>query len=163
MKELRKRTGLTQKAFSEKYNIPLQTIKQWESNVNSSSYRKPPEYVKHLLARLVAIDFPANVNVKEPASNDPLVMGARDSAGNMKLWFRYLRKEFENGKCRITEDRLESLLNSSALTNTQKVVLKFATKEGSPTNLYVASLNQPMKSNLLEELRRKYGNDSQRI
>ena len=81
----------------------------------------------------------------------------------MKLWFRYLRKEFENGKCRITEDRLESLLNSSALTNTQKVVLKFATKEGSPTNLYVASLNQPMKSNLLEELRRKYGNDSQRI
>ena len=45
VKEIRKKTGLSQREFAEKYQIPLQTLKQWESDEGSSSHRKPPEYV----------------------------------------------------------------------------------------------------------------------
>lgn len=43
-KELRKSTGLTQKAFSEKFNIPKRTIESWEEGA-----RKPPQYAFDLL------------------------------------------------------------------------------------------------------------------
>ena len=44
IKDLRAETGLTQKAFSDVYGIPLRTIENWESGV-----RNPPEYVVELL------------------------------------------------------------------------------------------------------------------
>lgn len=49
---IRKITGLTQKAFGEKYNIPLRTIENWE---NGKSI--PPVYVLQLLERAVKEDF----------------------------------------------------------------------------------------------------------
>ena len=49
VKEIRKKTGLSQREFAEKYQIPLQTLKQWESDEGSSSHRKPPEYVLSLI------------------------------------------------------------------------------------------------------------------
>lgn len=49
---IRKKTGLTQKAFGEKYNIPLRTIENWE---NGKSV--PPAYVLQLLERAVREDF----------------------------------------------------------------------------------------------------------
>jgi transcriptional regulator with XRE-family HTH domain len=53
IKEIRHLTCLTQKQFAEKYHIPLQTEKQWESSIGSKSYRKPPEYVLYLLKETV--------------------------------------------------------------------------------------------------------------
>ena len=44
IKELRIKTGLSQKEFSEKYFIPKRTIQDWESGV-----RKPSKYVMDLL------------------------------------------------------------------------------------------------------------------
>ena len=52
VKEIRKKTGLSQREFAEKYRIPLQTLKQWESSKGSSSHRKPPEYVEFLLSEV---------------------------------------------------------------------------------------------------------------
>lgn len=46
IKELRQMTGLSQKAFSEKYGIPQRSIENWESETNS---RKPTEYLIELL------------------------------------------------------------------------------------------------------------------
>ncbi len=57
IKVMRKSTGLTQKDFAARYHIPVQTLKQWESDPESSSYRKPPEYILYMLGRLVEIDY----------------------------------------------------------------------------------------------------------
>lgn len=47
IKTLREFTGLSQKAFSEKYNIPLRTIVNWETT--GSNHREPPQYLIELL------------------------------------------------------------------------------------------------------------------
>lgn len=52
IKELRSLTGLSQKAFSDKYGIPKRTIEDWEAE-----RRTPPEYVIKLLERVVKEDF----------------------------------------------------------------------------------------------------------
>lgn len=44
IKELRTKSGLTQKEFGEKYNIPLRTIQKWERNGST-----PPDYVISLV------------------------------------------------------------------------------------------------------------------
>jgi len=45
MRTIRASTGLTQKAFSEKYDIPLRTLQDWEGGK-----REAPDYVLSLLA-----------------------------------------------------------------------------------------------------------------
>ena len=52
IKELRQLTGLSQKAFSDKYKIPKRTIEDWEAE-----RRTPPEYVALLLERVIKYDF----------------------------------------------------------------------------------------------------------
>lgn len=49
---LRSLSGLSQKAFSDKYGIPKRTIEDWESGK-----RTPPEYVVKLLKRVVKEDI----------------------------------------------------------------------------------------------------------
>lgn len=44
IKEIRERSGLTQKQFSQKYNIPVDTLQNWEQG-----RRKCPAYVITLL------------------------------------------------------------------------------------------------------------------
>lgn len=44
-KELRKMSGMTQKAFSEYFGIPKRTIENWDGNKN-----KCPEYLLDLMA-----------------------------------------------------------------------------------------------------------------
>lgn len=51
-KNIRKLSGLTQAEFSRKYNIPLRTIQDWESE-----RRTPPEYVISLLEKTVNEDI----------------------------------------------------------------------------------------------------------
>ena len=51
IKELRAKTGLTQKAFSEWLNIPKRTIEDWETGK-----RVPPPYVVELIAFLIEHD-----------------------------------------------------------------------------------------------------------
>ena len=46
IRELRKGTGLTQKAFAEMYEIPLSTLRKWEQHEAA-----PPNYVLRLIAR----------------------------------------------------------------------------------------------------------------
>lgn len=44
IKKLRKEAGMTQKAFSEFFGIPVRTLQDWEAGV-----RTPPDYVVRLL------------------------------------------------------------------------------------------------------------------
>lgn len=51
IRTLRSKTGMTQAAFSEAYNIPLRTLQSWESGE-----RVPAEYIVKMLERLTALD-----------------------------------------------------------------------------------------------------------
>lgn len=53
IREIRKMSSCTQSEFARKYHIPLQTLKQWESSPDRSSYRQCPEYVRLLLQEAV--------------------------------------------------------------------------------------------------------------
>ena len=52
IKEIRKSTGLSQKAFCEMYEIPRRTLEDWEAG-----RREPPAYVLKMLSRIVTEDF----------------------------------------------------------------------------------------------------------
>ena len=52
VKEIRELTGLSQRAFSVKYNIPARTIEDWETEK-----RNAPAYVLQMLERIVREDF----------------------------------------------------------------------------------------------------------
>ena len=57
IKEIRAITGLTQRQFAEKYNIPFGTYQKWEVPIESINHRECPLYVKELLERVVREDF----------------------------------------------------------------------------------------------------------
>lgn len=57
IKEIRKLTGLSQIQFSEKYGIPLPTIRHWEQG-----QRKCPQYVLDLLEFKVKLDMKVDGN-----------------------------------------------------------------------------------------------------
>ena len=50
--QIRKRTGLSQAKFCEKYEIPKRTLENWEQGS-----RECPEYLCNLLDRVVTEDF----------------------------------------------------------------------------------------------------------
>ena len=60
-KEIRLKTGLTQKAFAYQYNIPLATLKKWEQNICA-----PSPYFMDLLLKTL------------PFSNDILIKINKD-------------------------------------------------------------------------------------
>lgn len=47
IKELRRKTGMSQSEFSKYFGIPMRTIQCWEIG-----QRKPPDYIPKLLERL---------------------------------------------------------------------------------------------------------------
>lgn len=51
IKELREKTGMTRKTFSEYLDIPLRTIEDWEAG-----RRTPPAYVPRLIAYRIEYD-----------------------------------------------------------------------------------------------------------
>lgn len=50
IKKIRDKTGLSQKAFAEKYGLSFRTVQQWEQGVSA-----PPGHVARLLAYAVAM------------------------------------------------------------------------------------------------------------
>lgn len=50
VKELRRRTSLSQSKFAKTFNIPVRTLQQWEQNISS-----PPQYVLDMLEKQVKI------------------------------------------------------------------------------------------------------------
>ena len=63
IKEARLQAGLTQRQFAERYDIPIRSLEDWESN-----RRKPPVYVVNLILRCLEIDF--GIDLKEQSASD---------------------------------------------------------------------------------------------
>lgn len=71
-----------------------------------------------------------------------MINAAKESRHNARHWFRYLRKVIFEDYTYLTDEDIESLLNSTELTAFQKVSLEFAVQQGSPTHEHVVSLNK---------------------
>ena len=56
VKEIRNLTGLSQVDFANKYDIPIRTVENWETE-NEKNKRGCPTYIRKMLERLVKIDF----------------------------------------------------------------------------------------------------------
>lgn len=85
-----------------------------------------------------------------------MIRAAEHSKYNGAHWFRYLRKVILDGETKLTAHDLERLLQASELSNFQKISLKYAMQEGSPTHEHVLSLNRPAKLRNINALREKY-------
>ena len=84
-----------------------------------------------------------------------ITVAAPHSRYNAQLWFRYLRKDINKN---ISKKQIDELYNSKALSAFQRVSLKAAFTEGSPTREHILSLNNKVVPNKLSILKEKYGN-----
>ena len=87
---------------------------------------------------------------------DYMINASKQSRFNANHWFRYLRKVSFEDYSYLTDEDVEKLLNSNELTHFQKVSLKYAVQEHSPTHEYVISLNKPAKLTNVQKLMEKY-------
>jgi len=85
-----------------------------------------------------------------------MVLSARHSRGNARHWFRYLRKEID--KCGVLFSMYDvvALYNNEALTPFQRVSVKAAFTDGSPTRQHIQSLNNAASRNKILSVRDKY-------
>jgi len=83
-------------------------------------------------------------------------LAARHSRGNARHWFRYLRKEIDKCGVSFTKDNVIALYNSEELTPFQRVSVKAAFTEGSPTRQHIHNLNTVAKRNKILSVRDKY-------
>ncbi len=51
IKELRKKTGLSQSKFAAKFEIPVRTLQQWEQGISA-----PPEYLIRMMAYIMELE-----------------------------------------------------------------------------------------------------------
>ena len=84
-----------------------------------------------------------------------ITVAAPHSKYNAQHWFRYLRKYIDKD---IPMEQIESLYNNTALTAFQRVSLKAAFTEGSPTREYILGLNKKVIPTKLQIVMEKYGN-----
>ena len=90
---------------------------------------------------------------------DYMIMAAQHSKGNAEHWFRYLRKFVEKCGTSFTMDDVEVLCNNEALTPFQRVSVKAAFRDNSPTRQHIIQLNDKNRRNSIaivkEELRKQ--------
>ena len=60
IKELRKKTGLSQSKFSSKFGIPVRTLQQWEQGISA-----PPDYVIRMMAYIMLLEENGQINGEE--------------------------------------------------------------------------------------------------
>ena len=72
---------------------------------------------------------------------DYMINAANHSKGSASHWFRYLRKDINNKGIYFTDSDIEYLFNCEELTMFQRISLKAAFTEGTPTNKHISGLN----------------------
>lgn len=83
-----------------------------------------------------------------------LIYGARDSKGCAYHWLRYLNK-FINDDVgnRLSDEDVQALLNSNELSAFQRISLRQAVIDGTPTNERVRSVTRPaVRSDAVQKL-----------
>lgn len=82
IRELRDKVGLTQKAFAERYGIPLSTLRKWEQGEAS-----PAPYVVRLIASDLSAEMKDKIEITGSHGNRYFISGdgktVSDPAGNV--------------------------------------------------------------------------------
>ena len=60
IKELRKKTGLSQSKFSAKFGIPVRTLQQWEQGISA-----PPDYLVRMMAYIMLLEERGQIKDEE--------------------------------------------------------------------------------------------------
>ena len=60
IRELRKKTGLSQSKFSAKFGIPVRTLQQWEQGISA-----PPEYLVRMMEYIMLLEENAQIKDEE--------------------------------------------------------------------------------------------------
>ncbi len=68
IKELRKKTGLSQSKFSAKFGIPVRTLQQWEQGISA-----PPEYLVGMMSYIMALEENGQTRVEELTEGKPVI------------------------------------------------------------------------------------------
>ena len=84
-----------------------------------------------------------------------VTIAAPHSRYNAQQWFRYLRKDIEKD---ISKEQIDELYNNTALSAFQRISLKAAFTEGSPTREHILNLNRKVIPNKLLMVMKKYEN-----
>jgi len=84
-----------------------------------------------------------------------ITVAAPHSRYNARHWFRYLRKDIYK---EISKEQIDELYNNKALSAFQRVSIKAAFTEGSPTREHILGLNNKVVPNKLLIARDKYEN-----
>lgn len=81
VKDIRRSTGLTQKAFAEMFGIPINTLRKWEQHEAA-----PPTYLVRLIAKSLPSPENALEKIEDSKGNvyyyDSTKMLVMDSSGN---------------------------------------------------------------------------------
>ena len=72
IQEIRKMTGMSRAAFSERYGIPKRTLENWENGVAT-----PPDYVIKMLDRIVREDIKSSTTENRIEASYFKVMGGK--------------------------------------------------------------------------------------
>jgi len=83
-------------------------------------------------------------------------MAAQHSKGSARHWFRYLRKYIDKCGVLFTMQDVEELYKNDALSPFQRVSIRAAFEEGSPTRQHIISLNNKATRSAVSQLRAKY-------
>lgn len=84
-----------------------------------------------------------------------MINSAKDSKGDERLWFLYLRKVITKEKIKLSNEDINALLSSSELTMYQKATLERAVIVGTPIYKRVISLNEKAKLRYVELLKKR--------
>ena len=85
-------------------------------------------------------------------------IAAPHSKGNAEHWFRYLSKDIDKCGNVFSRQDIDELYSNEALTPFQRVSLKAAFEEGSPTRQHITGLNCKANRNKLQLVRDKFEN-----
>ena len=111
-KTLRRQTGLSQVKFSQRYHIPLGTLRDWEQ-----MRKQPPEYVFHMLEQIVDIpwrrNMPSKLNSAISVGKRQLVDSIWKSAGieGLGTTFPNTERILENIPTEISRDEVLFIVN----------------------------------------------------
>jgi len=89
-----------------------------------------------------------------------IIMAAQHSKGNARHWFRYLRKDINKCGVLFTIDDVEKLSGNEMLTPFQRVSLRAAFLEGSPTRRHIIGLNEKASQSKIKIVKAKYANSN---
>ena len=94
--------------------------------------------------------------------SDYMLTAAEHSKANAGHWFRYLRKDIDRCGELFSKEDVEALYHNEALTPFQRVSIRAAFDEGSPTRQHIIGLNSKAKRNKIWLVRDKFENSKPR-